>query len=115
MNKLMKRRFVDQILVMFGREAKKPEAISERAQKIHVIKRATNKERLQEAILAHEKVKGVHKWRNLRWIVLILTNLLFFVSFHFRQSRCTPSSPCTRSSVRLPGLRGKSSSPLLRY
>ncbi|MEI7611764.1 MAG: NapH/MauN family ferredoxin-type protein [Betaproteobacteria bacterium] len=83
MNKVMKRRFVDQILVLFGREAKKPVVITERAQKIHVIKRATNKERLQEATLAHEKVKGVHKWRNLRWIVLILTNLLFFVSFHF--------------------------------
>ncbi|MEI7431377.1 MAG: NapH/MauN family ferredoxin-type protein [Betaproteobacteria bacterium] len=83
MNKVMKRRFVDQILVLFGREAKKPEVITERAQKIHVIKRATNKARLQEATLAHEKVKGVHKWRNLRWTALILTNLLFFVSFHF--------------------------------
>jgi hypothetical protein len=40
---------------MFGREARKPAAISERAQEIHVLKRATNKERLQEAMVAHEK------------------------------------------------------------
>lgn len=83
MNKVMRRRFVDQILVLLGRESKKPAVITERAQKIHVIKRATNKERLKEATLAHEKTKGVHKWRNLRWIVLILTNLLFFISFYF--------------------------------
>jgi ferredoxin-type protein NapH len=83
MNKVMKRRFFDQIQVLFGREAKKPVAITERAQKIHFIKRATNKERLQEATLAHEKASKVHRWRNRRWLVLILTNLLFFVSFHF--------------------------------
>jgi len=43
MNPFLKRRFIDQIAVLFGREARKPAAISERAQQIHVLKRATNK------------------------------------------------------------------------
>ena len=67
MNIFLKRRFFDQIAVMFGREAKKPEVISERAQQIHVLKRATNKERLQAAALAHEEAKKVHKSR---WLLL---------------------------------------------
>ena len=81
MNPFLKRRFFDQIAVMFGREARKPDAISERAQQIHVMKRATNKERLLAAIVAHENAQKVHKWRNRRWAVLIAANLLFTVSF----------------------------------
>ena len=81
MNTFLKRRFFDQIAVMFGREARKPPAISERAQQIHVLKRATNKERLQEAMLAHENAKKVHTWRNRRWAALIFVNLFFTVSF----------------------------------
>jgi hypothetical protein len=39
---------------MFGREPRKPSAISERAQEIHILKRATNKvKRLQQAMIAH--------------------------------------------------------------
>ncbi|MDP1982226.1 MAG: 4Fe-4S binding protein, partial [Sulfuritalea sp.] len=83
MNVHLKRRFFDQIAVMFGREARKPPAISERAQEIHILKRATNKERLKAATLAHERAKKVHKWRNRRWAVLIAANLLFTVSFWF--------------------------------
>ena len=66
MNQYIKRRFFDQIAVMFGREARKPAAISERAQEIHILKRATNKERLQQAMVAHEKAAKVHTWRNRR-------------------------------------------------
>ncbi|MBL8478948.1 MAG: NapH/MauN family ferredoxin-type protein [Sterolibacteriaceae bacterium] len=81
MNSFLKRRFFDQIAVMFGREARKPPSISERAQQIHVLKRATNKERLQAAMLAHENAKKVHTWRNRRWAALIFVNLFFTVSF----------------------------------
>jgi ferredoxin-type protein NapH len=82
MNKILRRRFVDQILVMFGRETKKPEQITERAQKVHVRKRMTNKAELQAAKDAHRAhQESSHKWRNRRWVTLILTNLLFVVSF----------------------------------
>ena len=81
MSSILRRRFFDQIAVMFGREAKKPSEISERAQQIHVLKRATNKERLAEAAVAHEKARTVHKWRNRRWAVLIAANLMFTFSF----------------------------------
>ena len=83
MNIFLKRRFLDQIAVMFGREAKRPAVISERAQQIHVLKRATNKERLQAAIVAHEKSQKVRTWRNRRWAVLIVANLMFTFSFWF--------------------------------
>ena len=81
MNQYLKRRFFDQIAVMLGREAKKPNAISEPAQQIHELKRRTNKERLQAAMIAHADAKKVHTWRNRRWVVLIAANLLFTFSF----------------------------------
>ena len=81
MNPYLKSRFFDQIAVMLGREARKPSAISGRAQEIHVLKRATNKERLQEAMIAHADAKKVHTWRNRRWAVLLVVNLFFTLSF----------------------------------
>ncbi|HTY03345.1 MAG TPA: 4Fe-4S binding protein, partial [Rhodocyclaceae bacterium] len=84
MNQILRRRFFDQIMVMFGREPDRHPAISERAQKIHVLKRATSKEDLKAAKEAHRAHHGKsHKWRNRRWIVLLLSNLLFVVSYHF--------------------------------
>lgn len=83
MNKIMKRRFVDQILVMLGREAKKPEKITERAQQMHALKRITNKEDIKAAEEAHRIREKNHKWRNIRWATLVAVNLLFVVSFHF--------------------------------
>jgi ferredoxin-type protein NapH len=84
MNKILQRRFVDQILVMFGRETKKPEQITERAQQVHQLKRMTNKAELQAAKDAHRAhQESSHKWRNRRWVTLILANLLFVVSFSF--------------------------------
>ncbi len=79
---ILRRRFREQILAMFGREPGKPVEISEAAQQIHVHKRSTNKEALQ-ANLAHAQVhkNASHKWRNRRWAVLIAVNLLFLVSF----------------------------------
>jgi ferredoxin-type protein NapH len=77
-------RFVDQILIMLGRAPRKPEQITERAQRIHVLKRMTNKEELkaaQEQHRAHQQ--SSHKWRNRRWITLLVVNLLFVVSYYF--------------------------------
>jgi ferredoxin-type protein NapH len=84
MNAIQRRRFIDQIFVMFGREARKPAAITARAQQAHALKRMTNKADLQAAkvhMRAHEVTS--HKWRNRRWITLILANLLFVISFYF--------------------------------
>lgn len=81
MNKILRRRFVDQILVMFGREPKKPAQLTERAVKVHELKRMTNKVDLQAAKDAHRANERNHKWRNRRWVTLILANLLFVVSF----------------------------------
>ena len=39
MNSFLKRRFFDQIAVMFGRESRKPTAIAPQAQTIHLYKR----------------------------------------------------------------------------
>ena len=84
MNPLLKKRFLEQIVVMFGREPKKPEAVSEEARQIHLLKRATNKEKLR-AVTAHAEahMSASHKWRNRRWVTLILVNLLFVVSYYF--------------------------------
>jgi ferredoxin-type protein NapH len=83
MTDVLKRRFREQIMVMFGREVKKPAAIAAPAQQIHDLKRITNKERLQEAMIAHENARKVHTWRNRRWATLLIANLLFVVSFYF--------------------------------
>jgi ferredoxin-type protein NapH len=83
MSSILKRRFVDQILVMLGRETRKPEAITERAQKVHELKRMTNKADLQAVKEAHRAREKNHTWRNRRWIALLVVNLLFVVSFYF--------------------------------
>jgi len=81
-NTILRKRFLEQILVMFGREPKKPEAASEPARQIHLLKRTTNKEKLQAAAAhAEAHMSTSHKWRNRRWAVLIAVNLLFVVSF----------------------------------
>ena len=82
MNQVLKRRFREQIMVMFGREPKKPVAIAPAAQKIHLYKRG-NRDLIAEKLHARAHATPSHKWRNRRWAVLILTNLLFVVSFGF--------------------------------
>ncbi|HEX8989983.1 MAG TPA: NapH/MauN family ferredoxin-type protein [Rhodocyclaceae bacterium] len=78
------KRLLDQVLIMLGREPRKGGPVSERARQVHELKRVRNKEELQ-AMRAH--VRGhkqeSHKWRNRRWITLIVVNLLFVVSYHF--------------------------------
>lgn len=80
----LKRRFVDQILVMLGKAPAKPRRagdFTERAAQTHALKRLTNKADLLAAKEAHRASAHNHKWRNRRWIALILANLLFVVSF----------------------------------
>jgi len=83
-NTILRKRFLEQILVMFGREPKKPGAVSEPAKQIHLLKRTSNKEKLQAAAAhAEAHMSTSHKWRNRRWAVLLAANLLFVVSFYF--------------------------------
>lgn len=83
MSKALKRRFVEQIKVMLGKEPAKPTLIEERAIQVHQLKRMTNKAELAAAKEAHRAREKNHKWRNIRWITLILVNLLFVVSYGF--------------------------------
>jgi len=81
MSAALKRRFVEQIKVMFGAEPKKPALIAENAVKVHELKRMTNKADLAAAKEAHRANARNHTWRNRRWVTLILVNLLFVVSY----------------------------------
>lgn len=83
MSNALKRRFVEQIKVMFGAEPQKPTLIEERAIKVHQLKRMTNKAELAAAKEAHRANEKNHKWRNIRWATLIFVNLLFVVSYYF--------------------------------
>ncbi|MCX7897585.1 MAG: NapH/MauN family ferredoxin-type protein [Rhodocyclaceae bacterium] len=81
MSEALRRRFKEQIKAMFGAEPQKPALIEERAQKVHELKRLTNKAELAAAKEAHRARAKHHRWRNRRWLTLILVNLLFVVSF----------------------------------
>ena len=80
MNSFLKRRFFDQIAVMFGREARKPTAIAPQAQTIHLYKRG-NRDLIAEKLHARAHAVHTHKWRNRRWATLLFVNLFFTVSF----------------------------------
>jgi len=80
MNPFLKRRFVDQIAVLFGREARKPPAISAEAQKIHLYKRG-NRDLIAEKLHARAHAEHKNTWRNRRWATLLAVNLLFTISF----------------------------------
>jgi ferredoxin-type protein NapH len=71
----------DSVKVMLGRETRKPERFSEKAQQIHQLKRLNKAE--FEAAKEHARAHGLHthKWRNRRWAVLLFANLLFVASF----------------------------------
>lgn len=77
-------RLLDQIMIMLGREPMKGGVVSERAQRVHELKRMTNKGELQERrARMHAEKQETHKWRNRRWAALLVANLLFVVSYHF--------------------------------
>ena len=83
MSDLLKRRFVDQIKVLFGWEPSKPtkaEDISPAAQKIHFYKKG-NRDLIAEKLHARAHAVPSNKWRNRRWATLIFANLLFTFSF----------------------------------
>lgn len=82
MSDLLKRRFRDQIKVLFGREPSKPAAIAPAAQEIHFYKRG-NRDLIAEKLHARAHATPSHKWRNRRWATLIVVNLLFVISFSF--------------------------------
>ncbi|MCB1942171.1 MAG: NapH/MauN family ferredoxin-type protein [Candidatus Accumulibacter sp.] len=72
---------LERIRVMFGAAPQKPEVIKPEAKQVHSLKRMTKAdfEALKQHARDHELV--THKWRNRRWLVLILANLLFTFSF----------------------------------
>jgi ferredoxin-type protein NapH len=82
MSEVLKRRFFEQIKVMFGAEPRKPEAIAPEAQKIHFYKK-NNRDFIAEKLHARAHAEHKNKWRNWRWATLIFANLLFVVSFYF--------------------------------
>ena len=77
----MNSRLLDQIMVMLGRNSGKPERFTPRAIEIHQHKKANKAdfEALKEHARAHRA--RLNSWRNRRWIVLILSNLLFVFSY----------------------------------
>ena len=76
-----RRRFVEQIGLLLGREPKKPVVVTEQAIRLHEIKRARPKEEVRAAIESAHAEPRPHKWRNRRWAVLIAANLLFTISY----------------------------------
>jgi ferredoxin-type protein NapH len=80
MSDLLKRRFRDQIMVMFGREPTKPAAVGPEAKTIHLYKRG-NRDLIAEKLHARAHAEKKNTWRNRRWVTLVLVNLLFVVSF----------------------------------
>ncbi len=80
MSAVLKRRFREQIMVMFGREPKKPVVIAPEAQKIHLYKRG-NRDLIAEKLHARAHAEHKNTWRNRRWATLLIVNLLFTLSF----------------------------------
>ena len=80
MSQLLKRRFFEQIKVMFGVEPSKPMAIAPAAQAIHFYKKG-NRDLIAEKLHARAHAEHKNTWRNRRWITLIIANLLFTFSF----------------------------------
>jgi ferredoxin-type protein NapH len=76
----LQRRFFEQILVMLGREPKKPAEVTPAAQKIHVFKRG-NRDFIAEKKHARAHAVPSHRWRTRRWATLIFANLLFTFSY----------------------------------
>ncbi|HRF03486.1 NapH/MauN family ferredoxin-type protein [Accumulibacter sp.] len=71
----------ERIRVMFGAAPRKPTLVTPEAKQVHSLKRMTKAdfEAIKQHARDHELV--THKWRNRRWAVLILANLLFTFSF----------------------------------
>jgi len=72
---------LERLRVMFGAAPRKPLVITPEARQVHGLKRMTKAEfeAMKEHARAHKLVN--HQWRNRRWLVLIVVNLLFTLSF----------------------------------
>ena len=72
---------IERIKVMLGSEPQKPTEFSPEAKEWHAMKRMNKAdfEALKEHARQHNLV--THKWRNRRWAVLLVANLLFTFSF----------------------------------
>ena len=72
---------IERIKVMLGAEPQKPTSFTPEAKEWHAMKRMNKAdfEVLKEHAREHQLVS--HKWRNRRWVVLLLSNLLFTFSF----------------------------------
>ena len=60
-----------------------PDAVTPAAKEVHLYKRQhpVTREMLEQ--ITEEHAEGRHKWRNRRWITLVLVNLLFVFSYYF--------------------------------
>ncbi|MCB1773578.1 MAG: NapH/MauN family ferredoxin-type protein, partial [Gammaproteobacteria bacterium] len=79
--------FVESLAQMFGRAPTKTPR-DELKVEVAQIYEEKRKHKLTKADLealeaAHERTRHRHKWRNRRWITLIVVNLLFVVSYYF--------------------------------
>jgi ferredoxin-type protein NapH len=62
-----------------------PDTVTPAAREVHLYKRQhpVSGQMLEEATQEHARSKGRHKWRNRRWVTLVLVNLLFVFSYYF--------------------------------
>ncbi len=74
-------RFKEQLGLIFGQEAQRPQLQTRRVIRIHEDKRARPKAEVRAAIEAAHALPRPHRWRNRRWAVLITANLLFTLSY----------------------------------
>jgi len=79
---------IDALLVMFGKQPNKSKRITEQAQAIHLVQKeqirnSTSEERAELKQQFEQIKQGNHsnKWRNRRWLTIIIVNLLFTLSF----------------------------------
>ena len=73
----------ESLRLLLGGEPHRPEPgeFSEEARHIHELKRVEGGARHELKLLKTQDAKESHKWRNRRWIALILANVLFLVSY----------------------------------
>lgn len=74
-------RMIERIKVMLGSEPQKPTQFSPEAKEWHAMKRMNKEDFLAQKEHARQHNLVTNKWRNRRWVVLLLTNLLFTFSF----------------------------------
>jgi len=74
-------RFKETFKIMLGAAPQKPTQISAETKQVMALKYQDKERYIQEKLHARAHHSPSHKWRNRRWAVLLLVNLLFVVSF----------------------------------